>query len=85
MSRLAPSLEAYFTQRLIGQRRVSPNTVAAYRDAWRLLLQFVQAKVGKEPSELDITDLDAPAIVAFLDHLEQERHNGIRTRNAPAW
>ena len=82
MSRLAPSLEAYFTQRLIGQRRVSPNTVAAYRDAWRLLLQFVQAKAGKEPSELDITDLDAPAIVAFLDHLEQERHNGIRTRNA---
>ena len=82
MSTLAPSLEAYFTQRLIGQRRVSPNTVAAYRDAWRLLLQFVQAKVGKEPSELDITDLDAPTIVAFLDHLEQERHNGIRTRNA---
>ena len=82
MSRLAPSLEAYFTQRLIGQRRVSPNTVAAYRDAWRLLLQFVQAKAGKEPSELDITDLDAPAIVAFLDHLEQERRNGIRTRNA---
>ena len=82
MSRLAPSLEAYFTQRLIGQRRVSPNTVAAYRDAWRLLLQFVQAKAGKEPSELDITDLDAPTIVAFLDHLEQERRNGIRTRNA---
>ena len=70
MSRLAPSLEAYFTQRLISQRRVSPNTVAAYRDAWRLLLQFVQAKAGKEPSKLDITDLDAPTIVAFLDHLE---------------
>ena len=42
----------------------------------------MQAKAGKEPSELDITDLDAPTIVAFLDHLEQERHNGIRTRNA---
>ena len=42
----------------------------------------MQAKVGKEPSELDITDLDAPTIVAFLDHLEQERRNGIRTRNA---
>ena len=62
--------------------QVGPPDVAAYRDAWRLLLQFVQAKVGKEPSELDITDLDAPTIVAFLDHLEQERRNGIRTRNA---
>src|SRR5262249_918303 len=82
MSRLAPTLQAYSPQRLIGQLRVSPNTAAAYRDAWRLLLQFVQAEVGKEPSELDITDPDAPTIVAFLDHLEQERHNGIRTRNA---
>lgn len=82
MSRLAPTLEAYFTERLIGQRRVSPNTISAYRDAWRLLLHFVQGRSGKEPSELEITDLDAGTIVAFLDHLEKQRRNSIRTRNA---
>lgn len=82
MSALAPTLEAFFTERLIGQRHASPNTVAAYRDAWRLLLRFVHGHTGKEPCQLDISDLDAPLIGAFLDHLEQERHNSVRTRNA---
>lgn len=82
MSALAPTLEAFFTERLIGQRQASPNTVAAYRDAWRLLLRFVQARTGKEPSQLDMADLDASVVASFLDHLEQERHNSARTRNA---
>ena len=82
MSALAPTLEAYFIERLIGQRQASPNTVAAYRDAWRLLLGFTQTRIGKEPSSLDIADLDASLIAGFLDHLESERHNSVRTRNA---
>lgn len=82
MSAVAPTLEAYFTERLIGQRRASPNTVAAYRDAWRLLLGFVQARTGKAPNRLDLADLDAGLISAFLEHLETERRNTVRTRNA---
>ena len=82
MSRLAPTLEAYFTERLIGQRHASPNTIAAYRDAWRLLLRFVCARTGRQPCQLDLADLDAPLIGAFLDHLETDRHNSPRTRNA---
>ena len=82
MSALAPTLEAFFTERLIGQRNASPNTVAAYRDTWRPVLRFARARTGKEPSRLDLGDLDAPLIGAFLDHLEQERHNTARTRNA---
>ena len=82
MSALAPTLEAYFTERLIGQRRASPNTVAAYRDAWRLLLGYAQARTGKTPNRLDLADLDAALISAFLEHLETERRNTVRTRNA---
>jgi integrase/recombinase XerD len=82
MSALAPTLEAFFTERLIGQRHASPNTVAAYRDAWRLLLRFVHDRTGTEPCQLDLADLDAPLIGAFLDHLETERGNSVRTRNA---
>ena len=82
MTALAPTLEAFFTQRLMGQRHSSPNTVAAYRDSWRLLLQFVKDRTGKQPCQLDLGDLDAAVISGFLDHLETERHNSIRTRNA---
>jgi len=82
MSALAPTLESFFTERLIGQRHASPHTVAAYRDAWRLLLRFVRDRTGREPCELDLADLDATVVGAFLDHLEQERHNSARTRNA---
>lgn len=82
MSALAPTLESYFTQRLIGQRHASPNTIAAYRDAWRLLLGFAQTRTGKTPNRLDLADLDAAMISAFLEHLETDRHNSVRTRNA---
>jgi integrase/recombinase XerD len=81
VSALAPSLQAYFTERLIGQRAASPNTIAAYKLTLRLLLAFAAGKTGKAPSALDIADLDAPLITAFLDHLEQDRHNGARSRN----
>lgn len=82
MSALAPTVEAYFTERLIRQRRASPRTVAAYRDTFRLLLGFAQRTTGKAPSALDLADLDATLIGAFLAHLERDRHNGARTRNA---
>jgi site-specific recombinase XerD len=82
MSALAPALQAYFTERLITQRSSSPETIAAYRDAFRLLLRFAQEQTGKQPFELDIDDLDAPLIGAFLKHLEEDRGNSPRTRNA---
>jgi len=62
MSALAPTLEAFFSQRLIAQRDASPRTVAAYRDTWRLLLRFASERTGKQPCQLDIADLDAPLI-----------------------
>ena len=82
MSLLAPTLQAWFTERLITQRRSSPRTIAAYRDTLRLLLTFAAEQTGKPPYELDIDDLDAPLIGAFLNHLEHDRHNTITTRNA---
>ena len=82
MSALAPTLEAFFTERLLAQRRASAHTIAAYRDAFRLLLRFAQTRTGKAPSRLDITDLDAPLIAEFLLHLERDRGNGEATRNA---
>jgi len=82
MSTLAPILQSFFTDRLTQQRRASPHTIAAYRDAFRLLLRFAQKRLGKAPSDLDLQDLDAPLIGDFLHHLEKERHNSVRTRNA---
>jgi len=82
VSALAPALQAFFTQRLITQRNASPHTIAAYRDTFRLLLRFAEQQTGKQPFQLDIDDLDAPLIGAFLTHLEQGRGNGPRTRNA---
>lgn len=82
MTTLAPTLQAFFTDRLITQRQASPHTVAAYRDTFRLLLGFARQTTGKAPAALDLDDLDATVISDFLDHLEQQRHNGARTRNA---
>ena len=82
MTLLAPALQAFFTERLITQRNSSPQTIAAYRDTFRLLLTFAQRQTGKAPFRLDIDDLDAPLIGAFLTHLERERGNSPRTRNA---
>lgn len=82
MTALAPLLQAFFTDRLQQQRNASPHTVAAYRDAFRLLLAFAKKELGKSPSDLDLVDLDAPFVTRFLSHLEKERGNGARTRNA---
>lgn len=80
MSRLAPVIEGFFTTRL-AQRRATPATVAAYRDTFRLLLDFAAKRTARPPSELDLVDLDAELVGAFLEHLEVGRANSIRTRN----
>ena len=82
MSALAPLLEAFLTERLIGQRQASPHTVASYRDAFCLLLRFAQQRTGRRPHQLSVEDLDAALIGAFLNHLEAERGASVRTRNA---
>ena len=79
---ILPALvERFFTQRLIQQRCVSPHTVASYRDTFRLLLKFAHSRLRKRPSDLELVDLDAPFIVAFLDDLEAQRAVGANTRN----
>jgi integrase/recombinase XerD len=80
MTALAPVLEAFFTERL-AQRQASPHTVASYRDTFCLLLRYARQRLGTAPSRLDLADLDAPFIGAFLDHLQAERGNSITTRN----
>jgi len=82
VSALAPTLQAFFTDRLIRQRQASPQTIAAYRDTLRLLLVFAADRTGTAPSRLDVGEIDAPLVGAFLDHLETHRGNGVRTRNA---
>ena len=82
MNTLAPTLQAFFTDRLARQRQVSGHTITAYRDTFKLLLVFAEQQTGKPPSRLDIADLDAPLIGAFLNHLETGRGNSTRTRNA---
>ena len=81
MTAAAATLQGFFTERL-AQRGVSAHTVAAYRDALRLLLCFVRDTTGKAPSQLDFDDLDAGIISAFLAHLETVRHSTVTTRNA---
>ena len=81
MTALAPTLQAFFTDRLIRERAVSPNTIAAYRDTMRLLLCFASDQLHKEPSRIDIGDLDAELIGEFLEHLERDRGCSAQTRN----
>jgi len=79
---ILPSLiERFFTLRLMRQRNASSHTIASYRDTFRLLFAFAQARLGKPPSRLDLADLDAPLIADFLDDMEASRAIGIRTRN----
>ncbi len=81
MTLLAPTLQGFFVERLLAQRSVSENTVAAYRTSLSLLVRFAASHAGKAPSMLDFADLDAPVVAGFLEHLELERHNSVRTRN----
>jgi len=82
VSRLAPTLQGFFTDRLARQRQASPHTIAAYRDTFKLLLTYAEQHTATAPCDLHIADLDAPLIGAFLDHLEHQRGNSVRTRNA---
>jgi integrase/recombinase XerD len=82
MSNILPGLiERFFTQRLMRQRNASSHTIAAYRDTFRLLLKFAHARTRKRPSVLDLGDLDADLIVAFLDHLAYDRAASPATYN----
>lgn len=82
MTLVAGLLEAFFSDRLQRQRNASPNTIAAYRDTFRLLLVFAQERLRKPPTALPLADLDAALVLAFLQHLEKRRGNSVRTRNA---
>lgn len=75
-------LQQFFLERLIQQRHVSTRTVEAYRDSFTRLLAFAEQHLGKRPADLTLADLHAPFIIAFLRHLEKDRHNSIRSRNA---
>jgi integrase/recombinase XerD len=80
-SPLGPLLQYFFTDHMLSHRRASQQTVDSYRDTFRLLLHFLQQRTGKEPASLRVGDLDAPAILSFLDHIEQQRKNQIQSRN----
>jgi integrase/recombinase XerD len=81
MSLVAPTLEAFFTERLMRQKNASPHTIASYRDCLKLLLAYAQQATGTAPSRLDFAGLDAAVISAFLDHLERDRGLSPRSRN----
>ncbi len=82
VSNLGALLQRFFIEYLMEQRRASPHTIAAYRDSFRLLLAFVERRLDKRPAALALEDLSAPLVLAFLKHLENERHNCARSRNA---
>lgn len=81
MTAVAPILEAFFTDRLMNQRNASPHTIASYRDTFKLLLTHLHQRTGKLPHQLELTDLDAPAIGEFLQYLENVRGNSAASRN----
>jgi integrase/recombinase XerD len=74
-------VQEFFCQRLTAQRNASPETVASYRDTFCLLLAFAEDRLKKTPAEMEFADVDAPLVLDFLDHLESNRGNGVRTRN----
>lgn len=82
MSNTFPALlQTFFTERLLQQRRASPNTVASYRDSFRLLLRFAKENLDKEPSVLSFDDFTPDFLSAFLDYIKKDRGNSVRTRN----
>ncbi|MFL9988936.1 site-specific integrase [Paraburkholderia sediminicola] len=81
-SNFAALLQEFFVERLMQQRAVSPQTIASYRDTFRLFLQFAQARLRKSPVDLALADINVDLVLAFLRHLEDNRHNCARTRNS---
>jgi site-specific recombinase XerD len=77
----AALVQQFFTEYLVSQRAVSPRTVACYRDALMLFLDFASGKLGKAPTAMRLADIQPDLILAFLDHLEQGRKNAVRSRN----
>jgi integrase/recombinase XerD len=82
MTLLAPSLQAYFTNHAHAQRDLSPNTIAAYRDTWRLLIKYIATARNIPADKIDFAVIDAALVTTFLDHLQTDRGNGVTTRNA---
>src|SRR5262247_1595948 len=80
-NQIGPLLQNFFVEYLCNQKRVSPQTIASYRDTFRLLLEFIRDKHRVEPAAVSIKNLDVEVILSFLDHLEHTRHNAIRSRN----
>jgi|SRR5215510_14100608 len=78
---VGPLLQIFFTDYLVAQKRASLETLASYRDTFRLLLRFVHQETGVEPADLTIQELHADIILRFLDSLEQDRSNNIASRN----
>jgi site-specific recombinase XerD len=74
-------VQAFFADYLSAQRAMSPHTIASYRDTLLLFLDFANCHVGKAPTELALSDIEPGLILAFLDHLEYQRHNTVRSRN----
>lgn len=75
-------LQAFFSDHLVRRRLASPHTIVAYRNTFRLLMRFADDRLGRRPSALVLADLEAPFLGQFLDHLEDQRHNCARSRNA---
>ena len=78
----SPLCQSFFSKRLITQRRASPHTITAYAQTFRLLATYAQKQLRTPPSQLSLAQLDAPFLAAFLDHLESNRSNSARSRNA---
>lgn len=77
----AALIQYFFTEYLVTQRALSSRTIASYRDAIMLFLNFAHTRLGKAPTALKLSDIDPDLILAFLDYLEQDRHNSVRSRN----
>lgn len=82
MTPLAPLLQAFFTERLAKERQASPHTISAYKTTFSLLLRFARDQLGTAPSDIRLDELSPPLISSFLQHLEADRSNCVRTRNA---
>ncbi len=78
---VGPLLQSFFTEHMVSHRRASQQTIDSYRDTFRLLLRFIRHASGKEPASLRVRDLDAPAILSFLNHIEEQRKNQAQSRN----
>lgn len=82
MNTLAIHLQTYFTTFAHSQRDLSAHTVSAYRDTWRMLITFLATKTGTSVERIDLDEINADNVTAFLDYLQHERGNSIATRNA---